>query len=144
MGNQVALTLADQIELLERENSALRHKSDSDDTTIHLLKEQYKALSDSVSSIREKARREVELARSQRDHDVQDMQISRDMALVSNHEIEAILTQAAKVITEGLNSRIGNQTPGKMPPGKMPPAPYIHDDRLPTLTVEGLLGKDAA
>lgn len=132
MNDQNALTLSEQIDSLVAENRHLRIKSDADDRTIHLLKEQYAGLSAQVKGMREDAIREVERARHQRDAAVQDMEIERDEALAANSQIEALLLQATEIITQALRARIGNATPEKMPPAQLG---EVNDARLPAPTL---------
>ena len=128
-----ALTLSEQVDRLVVENQNLRVKSENDDVTIHLLKEQYATLSGQVRSIREGAVREVERARQQRDDTIQDMQMERDQAVIAYREIETLLLQATDNITQALRARVGNSTPEKMPQAEVQ---HISDNRLPPVAIQ--------
>jgi hypothetical protein len=127
------LTLSEQVDRLVVENQNLRVKSENDDVTIHLLKEQYATLSGQVRSIREGAVREVERARQQRDDTIQDMQMERDQAVIAYREIETLLLRATDNITQALRARVGNSTPEKMPQAEVQ---HISDNRLPPVAIQ--------
>lgn len=111
------VTLSDQISQLIAENRRLRNKSDADDKTIHLLKEQNDTLRNAWEDMVEDHRRtERDLA-----HD-------RDRHVVAYTEIDGLLHQVADLILQTTRARVGNATPEKMPQVRLP----VHDDeRLP-------------
>ena len=126
-------TLSEQVDRLVAENQHLRVKSDNDDITIRLLKEQYELLSKQVADIREKAAREVEKARNYARDSVMDMQMDRDQAIVAYREIESLLLRTADTVTQALRARAGDSTPEKMP---LTETPHIIDERLPQVSVQ--------
>ena len=131
--NAHQFTLSEQVDRLVAENQHLRVKSENDDKTIHLLKEQYALLSKQVAGIREGAVREVEKARTSSRDAVMDMQMDRDQAIIAYQEIESLLLRATDTITQALRARVGNATPEKMPQAEL----SVHDDeRLPRLSVQ--------
>lgn len=133
MSDRNALTLADQVDRLVAENQHLRVKSENDDVTIHLLKEQYNLLQRQVAGIRETASREVEKARNGARDIVMDMQMDRDQARVAYREIDGLLLQAADTIHQALRARVGNITPEKLPAAEMQ---HISDGRLPQVGLQ--------
>lgn len=110
-------TFSDQINRLIAENRRLLKKSEADDKTIHLLKEQYEGLHNGVEDMVEDHRR-----------------IERDLVDKANRhelaytEIVGLLDQAADLIVQAARARVGNVTPEKMPERQIP---SIQDDRLP-------------
>jgi len=96
--------LSDQINQLIAETRRLRNKSDADDKTIHLLKEQNAELRGGIESLVEDHRRiERKLVGE------------RDEAQLAYTEIEGLLNQAADCIMQAARARIGDQAPEKMP-----------------------------
>ena len=109
--------LSRQVTGLVSENQHLRVKSDNDDLTINLLKQQYAALSESVDGMRSKFEREIHTLRTE-----------RDQAVVSAKEIDTVLMQAADLIVQAARARVGNITPERMPQVR---GDHLADDRLP-------------
>lgn len=120
--------LSDQVNGIIAERDHLRVKSESDDTTIHLMREQYDSLAATVASIRQKAAGDVEKARYAAEQVVTDMMIERDQAVRAFKAIDTTLMQAADLIMQALRARAGDSTPEKMPERVLP---HIKDDRLP-------------
>lgn len=133
MTDRNPLALGDQVDRLVAENQHLRVKSDNDDKTIHLLKEQYDLLQRQVAGIRETASREVEKARNGARDMVMDMQMDRDQARVAYREIDGLLLLAADTIHQALRARVGDLTPEKMPAAT---TPHLVDNRLPQVSVQ--------
>lgn len=115
MNNQ---SFADQASRLVTENQNLRVKSDNDDKTIFLMKEQYDGLSSSVESMRNKHDREMHTLRTERDH-----------AVRAFKEIDTVLLQSADLIMQALRARQGNSTPDQIPDRTIA---LVNDSRLPT------------
>jgi len=130
--SSLQMTLSEQVDRLVAENQHLRVKSENDDKTIHLLKEQYTLLADQVDGINARAEREIERSRTIARDSIMNMQIDRDQAQVAYREIESLLLQATDTITQALRARVGNETPEKMPAADLP---HIQDDRLPAVSV---------
>jgi chromosome segregation ATPase len=108
---------SDQINNLIAENRRLKNKSDADDKTIHVLKEQYNALQAGVEDMVEDHRKiERELVDQANRHKV------------SYTEIDGVLMQAADLIMQAARARIGNATPAVVP---TPPTKMVNDHRLP-------------
>src|SRR5579862_1250224 len=61
------IRLGEQVDALVSENQHLRIKSENDDKTLHLMREQYDALAASVEGLRAKHDREVHTLRTERD-----------------------------------------------------------------------------
>lgn len=120
--------LIDQVDRIVQENQHLRIKSNSDDTTIHLMKQQYDSLAASVASVRQKAAAEVRDTKEEAEREITDMTIERDQAVRAFKEIDSVLLQAADLIMQALRARAGDDAPEKMPEARMP---VIQDDRLP-------------
>lgn len=120
--------LSDQINMMVAENQHLRVKSDSDDLTINLMRQQYDGLAAQVADIRAKARSEVEKARNMAEDQVADMTIERDQAIRSFKEIDTTLMQAADLIMQALRARRGDITPEQIPDVA---TVHFNDDRLP-------------
>jgi len=83
------MTLSEQVDRLVSENQHLRVKSDNDDITRQLLKEQYDALAGSVENTRTKHEREMHLLRTE-----------RDQAVIAFKEIDTLLLQAADMVMQ--------------------------------------------
>jgi hypothetical protein len=111
-------TLADQITDIVRENQNLRVKSDNDDKTIHLMRQQYDSLAAEVDGIRDKAAREIRALITE-----------RDQAVRKFKEIDTTLMQAAEIILQAARARVGNGTTPAPPPA-------ITDDRLPEVALQ--------
>jgi hypothetical protein len=111
------MTLSEQIDRLVSENQHLRVKSDNDDITRRLLKEQYEALAGSVEGIKAKHDREMHILRTE-----------RDQAVIAFKEIDTLLLQAADMIMQALRAREGDSTPEHMPEVR---GRTVNDDRLP-------------
>lgn len=111
--------LTDQIKEMVAENQHLRVKSENDDTTLHLMRQQYDALADSVDAMRDEHAREVHLLRTQ-----------RDQAVIKHSRIKALLMQSTEIIMQALRADQGNETPEKMPVATLA---IVHDDRLPAV-----------
>lgn len=109
--------LSDQVNQMISELRRLRNKSDADDKTIHLLKEQNAELRGGIENLVEDHRR-IERG----------LLAERDEAKIAYVEIEGLLNQAADSIMQAARARIGNQTPERMPPQT---GRHIEDDRLP-------------
>lgn len=108
---------SDQINLLIAENRRLLKKSEADDKTIYVLKDQYDTLHAGVESLIE-------------DHRAIERQLAgeRDRAVRAYTEINGLLNQSADLIMQAIRARVGDLTPEKMP---QRPLAEIHDDRLP-------------
>ena len=111
------MTLSEQVDRLVSENQHLRVKSDNDDITHRLMKEQYDALSASVEGMRSKFEREIHLMRTE-----------RDQAVRASKEINTLLLQAANLIMQALRAKEGDAAPEKMPEAR---GKHVSDDRLP-------------
>lgn len=106
-----------QAEEVVRENQHLRVKSDNDDKTIHLMRQQYDAMALSVDDMRSDYERKLHHMRTE-----------RDQAVARHAAIKALLLQAANIVMQALRADIGNETPEKMPPARLP---ALDDGRLP-------------
>lgn len=115
--DQNLAAFSDQINRLIAENRRLQKKSDADDKTIHILKQQYETLNAGVENMIEDHRR-IERGLS----------AERDRAVVSYTEIDGLLGQTADLIMQAARARVGDLTPAKMPSATLP---NLHDDRLP-------------
>ena len=122
------MTLSEQVDRLVAENQHLRVKSDNDDKTIHLLKQQYDGLAAQVANIRDRAAADIASARQWAMDNVQDMEIERNKAQVAYREMESLLLQATDLVAQALRARVGDGTPEKMPAAILP---NIDDPRLP-------------
>jgi hypothetical protein len=111
-------SFADQANRLVTENQNLRVKSDNDDKTIYLMKEQYDGLSSSVEAMRNKHDREMHTLRTE-----------RDRATRAFKEIDTVLLQAADLIMQALRARQGDGAPEQIPER---PMALVNDSRLPT------------
>lgn len=100
-----------------RENQHLRVKSNNDDKTLHLMRQQYKALASSVEGMRDEHRREAHQLRTERDE-----------AVAKHATIKSLLLQQAEITMQALRADAGNETPEKMPESR---GQHITDDRLP-------------
>lgn len=109
--------LSDQINQLIAENRRLRNKSDADDKTMHLLKEQNRELRGGIENLIEDHRR---IERS--------LIAERDEAKLAYVEIEGCLNQAGDLIMQAARARIGDMAPERMPPQT---GRHIEDARLP-------------
>ncbi len=107
----------DQATKLVAENRRLRIKSDVDDETINILKQQYDELQSGVENLIE-------------DHRKIERQLcaERDRAVRTSAEIEALLTQAGDLILQAMRARIGDVTPKVMPKAQ---TPHLVDQRMP-------------
>lgn len=91
----------DQVSKLVAENRRYRMKSEADDRTIQVLKEQYDTLQAGVENMIEQHRAiERELC------------AERDRAVRSYTEIEGHLHQAADLIVQAMRARVGNASVG--------------------------------
>ena len=93
-------TFTDRVTALVQENQHLRVRTDNDDKTIALMKEQYDKLAASVDGLRDKHEREIHAMRTE-----------RDQAARSNREIEALLLQASEIVMQALRARVGDLQP---------------------------------
>lgn len=113
----VDFRLGEQVDALVSENQHLRVKTDNQEKTYHLMKEQYDALAASVDGLRTKHDREVHTLRTERDQAVRQFKT-----------IDTLLLQASNIIMQALRARQGDGTPEQMP--DRPTRPIV-DDRLP-------------
>lgn len=113
-------TLSEQVTQLIAENRRLLKKSEADDTTIHLLKQQNEALRSSWEDMVEDHRR-IE----------RDLSNDRDRHVVAYTEIDGLLHQVADLILQTTRARVGNSTPEKMPQRQHP---IVDDARIPRLS----------
>lgn len=122
--------LNEQVSRMVQENQHFRVKSENDDITINLMREQWTTLANQVDNIRNKAASEVEKARNLAEAAVTEMMIERDRAVRSFKEIDTTLMQAADLIMQALRARQGDGTPEDMPEqlGR-----HMDDERLPAL-----------
>jgi hypothetical protein len=109
--------LIDQVGLLVSENQHLRVKSDNDDKTLHLMREQYDALSSSVEGLRDRHERETHKLRTERDQAVRKYAV-----------IKALLMQSADITMQALRAEQGDETPEVIPDRVVR---HVSDDRLP-------------
>ena len=109
--------LSEQISRLVSENQHFRVKSENDEKTIHLLKQQYSGLSATVNGIRDKHAREMH-----------DLTTERDEAVVRHQQVTTLLLQAADIVMQALRANEGDTVPLNIPDRVMP---HIIDDRLP-------------
>lgn len=114
-------TLSDQINQLIAENRRLRSKSAADDATIHLLKEQYAAVSGGIEDMVEDHRK-IE----------RELTIEAHNARVAYIQIQGLLDQAADLILQAARARIGDITPEKMPTATLA---VIGDSRMPDVAL---------
>lgn len=110
-------TLSEQVSRLVAENQHLRVKTENDEITRNLMKEQYDALASSVEGTRNKHEREVHLLRTE-----------RDQAVRAFKEVDSLLMQAADLLVQAIRAREGDATPEKMPVNR---GAHVKDDRLP-------------
>ncbi len=110
-----------QADALVRENQHLRVKSDNDDKTLHLMREQYAALAASVDGMRDKYEREI-----------RGLRVDRDQAVIKHSTIKSLLLQAADIIVQAARADVGNDTPEKMPSQI---GAHLIDPRLPNLDI---------
>jgi folate-dependent tRNA-U54 methylase TrmFO/GidA len=119
-----AAHVTDQVAKLVAENRRYRVKSEADDKTIHLLKEQYDALQSGVENMIEEHRANERALAAE-----------RDRAVRSYTEIEGHLHQAADLIVQAMRARVGNADPapdrvGAADPGG-PMSHQLADSRMP-------------
>lgn len=126
-------TFADQANRLVAENQHLRVKSESDDITINLMREQYDALAKTVNDVRRKAAAEVASARNTAEIEITGMMIERDQAVRAYKEIDTTLMQAAELVMQALRAKQGNGVPETIPDTVMP---QIQDARLPAIGLQ--------
>ncbi len=115
--SSIPTALSDQVSRLVSDNQQLRVKVANDEKTIHLLKDQYSALSATVNGLRDRHAREV--------HDITS---ERDEAVVRHKEVTTLLLQAADIVMQALRANEGDLTPENIPDRRVA---YIDDDRLP-------------
>lgn len=109
--------MIDQVTSLVQENRRLRAKSNADDETIHLLKEQYATVAGGIEGmVEDHRRRERELMIESHQHKV------------AYEEIRGLLNQAGDLLLQAFRARVGNETPEQMPQLRLP---VIEDRRLP-------------
>ena len=118
----------DQANRIVAENQHLRVKSENDDITIRLLKDQYSGLAAEVNGIRDKAAADIARAKDGAERAVSGMQIERDQAVIAFKEIDTLLLQAADLIMQALRAREGDAAPEIMPTAR---GAHINDERLP-------------
>lgn len=106
-----------QIDALVAENQHLRVKSENDDITINLMREQYRAMAESVESMRNKYERQIF-----------QLTTERDDAVAKRSKIKSLLLQGADITMQALRADAGDDTPEKMPAQT---GTHISDDRLP-------------
>lgn len=121
-------TFADQANRLVAENQHLRVKSDSDDLTIRLMREQYDGLAATVNNVRDKAAAEIKATQDYAEHEISDLTIERDQAVRAFKEIDTLLLQAADLVMQALRAREGDAAPESLPTQR---GMHIDDDRLP-------------
>lgn len=118
------ITLSDQVDSLVIENQNLRVKSENDDKTIHLMKEQYDSLAATIGAIRQRAATDVAKMRAQLEETTSDLTIERDQAVRSKKEIETLLLQVTNLVMQALRARVGNEVAAE-------PESDVSADRLP-------------
>ena len=106
-----------QVGAMVTENQNLRVKSENDDLTIKLMRNQYDSLAAEVDGIHQKYLREIRSLRTERDQAVRNYAI-----------MDTLLMQAADLIMQAARARIGDTTPEMMPHALVP---HIEDGRLP-------------
>ena len=111
------ITLSEQVDRLVSENQHLRVKTNNDEITRNLMKQQYDALAATVEGTRNKHEREVHLLRTE-----------RDQAVRAHREIDSLLMQAADLLVQAFRAREGDVTPEKMPVDR---GNHLSDGRLP-------------
>lgn len=121
-------TLSDQVNALIAENRRLRMKSEADDKTIHVLKEQYDSLQSGVENMVEDHRRIENAMLEDHRSTVRELVAERDRAVRAYTEIEGNLNQAADLIMQAARARVGNETPDPMPQAH---TPHLADSRIP-------------
>ncbi len=112
-------TLSDQINALVSENRRLRMKSEADDKTIHVLKDQYAMVTSGMEDIVEDHRR-IE----------RELTIKAHKAQAAYSEMEGLLDRAADLILQAARARVGDDTPEKMPEHS---GTHVNDARLPMI-----------
>ncbi len=100
----ILMPLAQQVNLTVSENQSLRVKSDNDEITIQLLKEQYDSLSASFSEMKSK----YEL-------DLHEMRTERDKAIVAKTEMDRLLRQAGDLLLQAARASSGDDTHADAP-----------------------------
>lgn len=115
--NNTDQTFGRQVDALVAENQHLRVKADNDDKTLHLMQEQYRALSASVEGMRAKFERQIF-----------QLTTERDEAMLKHSKIKSLLLQSADIIMQAARADVGDEAPEKMPPQT---GRHIEDDRLP-------------
>lgn len=118
----------EQAARLVAENQHLRVKSESDDLTIHLMKEQYDGIAAKMNGVRDKAAREVAAVLDSAEREISDLTVERDQAVRAFKEIDTLLLQAADLIMQALRAREGDKAPEQMPERQVM---HVTDDRLP-------------
>lgn len=106
-----------QVDALVAENQHLRVKSDNDNKTLFLMRQQYEALAASVDSMRDDYERKLHRARTE-----------CDQAIIKHSAIKSLLLQSADIVMQALRADAGDEAPEKMPANR---GPHITDDRLP-------------
>jgi hypothetical protein len=121
-------TLSIQVSQMVLENQHLRVKSDNDDKTIHLMKEQYDAMAASVEGMRDRHVRELH-----------EMRTGRDQAVRQFKTIDTLLLQASEIIMQALRARQGETVPAQIPDRPMPVVghPLLPTDGIAVLTGTG-------
>ena len=97
-------TLSEQVNQMVTDLQHLRVKSENDDKTIHLMREQYDGLAASVEALAGRHEREIHAMRTE-----------RDQAVRRFKSIDTLLLQASNIIMQALRARSGDDTPEQIP-----------------------------
>lgn len=111
------MTLSEQVDRLVSENQHLRVKTENDEITRHLMKQQYDTLAGSVDAMRSAHDREIHALRTE-----------RDQAVRAFKEIDSLLLQTADMVMQALRARQGDETPERIPDRHVL---HMDDPRLP-------------
>ncbi len=95
--------LSDQINALVAENRRLRNKSEADDATIALLKDQYRTVTKGIEDMVEDQRK-IE----------RELTIEIHNTRAADKEIAGLLNQVADLILQAARARIGDSVPANM------------------------------
>lgn len=111
---------SDQINRLIAENRRLINKSEADDHTIGVLKQQYDGLQAGVEAMVEDHRR-IERG----------LMAERDRAVRAFAQIDGLLNCVGDLVVQAARARSGDATPEKMPAAKLA---IVADGRLPQVS----------
>lgn len=111
---------ATQASTLVAENRHLRIKSENDDNTIGLMKQQYDLLAASVQELRSRHDRELRSIRDAGERERHILTTERDHAVRAHTEINGLLAQVADLTMQAIRASKGDVTPENIPDRPIP------------------------